>query len=185
MPAFILKRLGLALLVALAVSLIAFALVRLSGDVATALAGEGARAEDVEAVRRAYGLDRPLIVQYLEWLWRTVRGDFGTSLYFKTDVIGLVMDKLPTTLILAVLSLAFALLISIPLGVAAAVWRGGWVDRLALGPAGPRPTPPPPPAPGACRPGGGCSSRRGAPPSGGGGPPPRSGSASPSGAGSS
>ena len=129
---FVAKRLGLALLVALAVSLVAFTLVRLSGDVATALAGEGARAEDVEAVRRAYGLDRPLIVQYLEWLWRTVRGDFGTSLYFKTDVVGLVMDKLPTTLILAVLSLAFALLISIPLGVAAAVWRGGWIDRLAL-----------------------------------------------------
>src|ERR687883_972891 len=129
---FIAKRLGLALLVALAVSLIAFALVRLSGDVATALAGEGARAEDVEAVRRAYGLDRPLVVQYLDWLWRTLRGDFGTSLYFKTDVVDLVMDKLPTTLVLAVLSLAFALLVSIPLGVAAAVWRGGWIDRFAL-----------------------------------------------------
>ena len=50
--------------------------------------------------RRAYGLDRPLVVQYLDWLWRTLRGDFGTSLYFKTDVIGLVLDKLPTTLLL-------------------------------------------------------------------------------------
>jgi ABC-type dipeptide/oligopeptide/nickel transport system permease component len=132
MPAFILKRLGLALLVALAVSVIAFGLVRLSGDVATAIAGEGARQEDVEAARRAYGLDRPLVVQYLDWLWRTVRGDFGTSLYFKTDVIGLVMDKLPTTLLLAVLSLAFALLVSIPLGVAAAVYQNSWIDRLAL-----------------------------------------------------
>lgn len=132
MPAFILKRLGLALLVALAVSVIAFALVRLSGDVATAIAGEGARQEDVEAARRAYGLDRPLAVQYLDWLWRTLRGDFGTSLYFKTDVIGLVMDKLPTTLLLAVLSLAFALLVSIPLGVAAAVYQNSWIDRLAL-----------------------------------------------------
>src|SRR5918997_1525928 len=108
---FVLKRLGLALLVALAVSMIALVLVRLSGDVAAAIAGEGARQEDIETVRRAYGLDRPLLVQYLEWLWRTVRGDFGTSLYFKTDVVGLVVDKLPTTLILAVLSLAFALLI--------------------------------------------------------------------------
>jgi ABC-type dipeptide/oligopeptide/nickel transport system permease component len=130
--AFIAKRLGLALLVALAVSVIAFALVRLSGDVASAIAGEGARMEDVEAVRLAYGLDRPLIVQYFEWLWRTLGGDFGTSLYFKTDVIGLVLDKLPTTLLLGVLSLAFALLISVPLGVAAAVYQNSWIDRLAL-----------------------------------------------------
>lgn len=132
MLAFIAKRLGLALLVAIAVSIISFVLLRLSGDVATAIAGEGARAEDIEAVRRTYGLDRPLIVQYLEWLWRTVRGDFGMSLYFKTEVVGLVTDKLPTTLILGMLSLGFALLISIPLGVAAAVYQNSWIDRLAL-----------------------------------------------------
>jgi ABC-type dipeptide/oligopeptide/nickel transport system permease component len=132
MLAFVAKRLGLALLVALAVSVIAFALVRLSGDVASAIAGEGARTEDLEAVRKAYGLDRPLIVQYLEWLWRTLRGDLGTSLYFKTDVIGLVLDKLPTTLILGILSLLFALIVSIPLGVAAAVYQNSWIDRFAL-----------------------------------------------------
>jgi ABC-type dipeptide/oligopeptide/nickel transport system permease component len=132
MLAFVAKRLGLALLVALAVSVIAFALVRLSGDVASAIAGEGARTEDIEAVRKTYGLDRPLIVQYAEWLWRTLRGDFGTSLYFKTEVTGLVFDKLPTTLILGVFSLLFALLISIPLGVAAAVYQNSWIDRFAL-----------------------------------------------------
>src|SRR5918995_4820258 len=132
MFAFIAKRLGLALLVALAVSMVAFALVRLSGDVASAIAGEGARAEDLELVRRTYGLDRPLIVQYLDWLWRTLQGDFGSSLYFKTDVISLVIDKFPTTLLLGILSLLFALLISIPLGVAAAVYQNSWIDRLAL-----------------------------------------------------
>ena len=106
MLAFILKRLGLALLVALAVSVIAFVLVRLSGDVATAIAGEGARQEDIErsagptvSIGRSSssistGSGAPL------------RGDFGTSLYFKTDVAGLVLDKLPTTLLLGVLSLA-------------------------------------------------------------------------------
>jgi ABC-type dipeptide/oligopeptide/nickel transport system permease component len=132
MLAFIAKRLGLALLVALAVSVVAFALVRLSGDVAFAIAGEGARTEDVELVRRTYGLDRPIIVQYLDWLWRTLQGDFGTSLYFKTDVIGLVLDKLPTTLVLGLCALLFALLISIPLGVAAAVYQNSWIDRFAL-----------------------------------------------------
>ena len=133
MLAFIAKRLGLALLVALAVSVIAFFLLRLSGDVATAIAGEGARQEDIEMVRRTYGLDRPLLVQYFDWLWHVLRGDFGTSLFFKTDVIDLVWDKLPTTLTLGLLSLGFALLISIPLGVLAATFANSWIDRLALG----------------------------------------------------
>jgi peptide/nickel transport system permease protein len=132
MPAFIAKRLGLALLVGLAVSIVSFFLLRLSGDVAAAIAGEGARQEDIDLVRRTYGLDRPLIAQYLEWLWRTLRGDFGSSLYFKTDVVGLVLDKMPTTLLLGVLALGFALLISIPLGAFAAVYRDTWIDRLAL-----------------------------------------------------
>jgi ABC-type dipeptide/oligopeptide/nickel transport system permease component len=132
MLAFILKRLGLALLVALAVSLIAFSLVRLSGDVAPAIAGEGARQEDIDLVRRIYGLDRPVAVQYLDWLWGTLRGNFGDSYYFKTDVGSLVIAKLPTTLILGTLSLAFALIVSIPLGVAAAVYQNSWIDRFAL-----------------------------------------------------
>ena len=132
MLGFIAKRLGLALLVALAVSAISFFLLRLSGDIAIAIAGEGARQEDIEMVRRTYGLDRPLVVQYAEWLWRTVRGDFGTSLFFKTDVLGLVQDKLPTTLILGLLSLGFALIVSIPLGIVAAAFANSWIDRAAL-----------------------------------------------------
>jgi peptide/nickel transport system permease protein len=132
MLAFALKRLGLALLVALAVSALAFLLLRASGDVAIALAGEGARSEDIENIRRVYGLDRPLLVQYLEWLGRILRGDFGQSLYFKTDVLGLVADKLPTTAWLAVCALAFALAVSLPLGIIAAVYPNSWVDRLCL-----------------------------------------------------
>ncbi|WP_406857734.1 ABC transporter permease [Alsobacter sp. KACC 23698] len=133
MIAFIVKRLGLALLVALAVSALAFFLIRLSGDVATAIAGEGARQEDLDIIRQTYGLDRPLVVQYLSWLWQTLRGDFGTSIYFKTDVSSLVMAKLPVTLLLGLTSLLFALAISVPLGVLAAVYSNSWIDRLALG----------------------------------------------------
>jgi peptide/nickel transport system permease protein len=129
---YILKRLGLALLVAFAVSVITFFLLRLSGDVALAIAGEGAQKEDLELIRQTYGLDRPLVVQYADWLWQTLRGNFGTSLYFKTDVSRLVLDKLPTTIILGFASLGFALLISIPLGVLAAVFANSWIDRLAL-----------------------------------------------------
>jgi peptide/nickel transport system permease protein len=132
MAGYALKRLGLALLVALAVSAASFLLLRLSGDVALAIAGEGARSQDVELVRKTYGLDRPLIVQYLEWLGRTVSGDFGESLYFKTPVTGLVASKIGVTLILAMGSLALALLVSIPLGVLAALFPNTWIDRLAL-----------------------------------------------------
>jgi peptide/nickel transport system permease protein len=132
MLAFALKRLGLAVLVALAVSALAFLLLRASGDVAIALAGEGARSDDIENIRRIYGLDRPLVVQYLEWLGRMVRGDFGQSLYFKSPVIELLADKLPITAYLAVLSLAFALAISVPLGVTAAVYPNSWIDRACL-----------------------------------------------------
>jgi len=132
MTVFILKRLGLALLVALAVSAIAFFLLRMSGDIAIAIAGEGARDIDIEAARRLHGLDRPLIVQYGAWLTQVLQGDFGQSIFFKTDVLSLVWAKLSVTLLLGVMSLGFALAVSIPLGVLAAVFSNSWVDRLAL-----------------------------------------------------
>jgi ABC-type dipeptide/oligopeptide/nickel transport system permease component len=132
MLVFTLKRLALAVLVAFVVSALAFLLLRASGDVAVALAGEGARAEDIENIRRIYGLDRPLVLQYLDWLWKMLQGDFGQSLYFKTEVLGIVLDKLPTTAYLAIFSLIFALTISVPLGVLAAVYPNSWIDRLCL-----------------------------------------------------
>lgn len=132
MLVYILKRLGLALLVALAVSIIAFGLLRLSGDPAIAIAGEGARSEDIELVRKTYGFDRPLPVQYVDWLGRTLRGDLGESIYFKTAAGPLILSKLGTTLILGLAALAFALLVSIPLGVMAAIWRNSLIDRLCL-----------------------------------------------------
>src|SRR3990172_1635926 len=132
MLVYILKRLGLAVLVALAVSMIAFLLLRLSGDPAIAIAGEGASVADIEMVRQTYGFDRPLPVQYVEWLGKTVRGDFGESIYFKTPAAPLIFSKLKTTLVLGILSLSFALAISVPLGVLAAIYRNSWIDRLCL-----------------------------------------------------
>ena len=129
---YALKRLGTALAVAVFVSILSFMLLRMSGDVAIALAGEGARAEDIELIRKLNGLDRPLLVQYFDWLGHAALGDFGTSLYFKSPVMPLIADKIGNTIILSVGSLALALLIGVPLGVLAAVHQGGWVDRLAL-----------------------------------------------------
>jgi len=130
---YMLKRLGLALLVALTVSFLAYMLVFLSGDPALALAGEGARQADIDMVRKTYGLDRPVIVQYADWLWKLLQGNLGMSVYFKTEVGPLVFDKLKTTLQLGVYSLAVALFISVPLGVLAAIYKNSWIDRLCLG----------------------------------------------------
>src|SRR5262249_41470476 len=132
MLVYALKRCALAVLVAVVVSALAFLLLRASGDVAIALAGEGARTEDIENIRVVYGLDRPLLVQYLDWAFRMLHGDFGTSLFFKTDVHRLVLDKLPTTALLALFSLLFALAISLPLGIVAALYPNSWIDRLCL-----------------------------------------------------
>ncbi|MGL5114449.1 MAG: ABC transporter permease [Beijerinckiaceae bacterium] len=129
---YALKRLTLALAVALVVSAASFMLLRLSGDVALALAGEGAQQADIDNVRRTYGLDRPLIIQYADWLMRTLTGDFGQSLYFKTSVAGLIAAKIGPTLQLGLFSILLALALSIPLGVLAALRPNSWVDRLAL-----------------------------------------------------
>ena len=132
MLTYILKRISLAVLVALAVSVIAFLLLRLSGDPAIAIAGEGARQADIELIRKTYGFDRPLPVQYMEWLGKALRGDFGDSIYFKTPAGPLIFAKLQTTLMLGLASLVFALLVSVPLGVLAAIYKNTWIDRLCL-----------------------------------------------------
>jgi peptide/nickel transport system permease protein len=132
MLGFIVRRLGLALLVALTVSILAFMLLHLSGDPAVALAGEGARQADIEMIRKAYGLDRPIVVQYANWLWDILRGHFGTSVYFKTDAGPLILSKLKTTLLLGVCSLGVALLISVPFGVLAALYKHSIIDRICL-----------------------------------------------------
>src|SRR3546814_14352187 len=96
------------------------------------MAGEASSQADVENIRRQYGFDRPLIIQYFDWLGRAVRGDFGTSNYFRLPVSDLIMSRFPITAILAALSIGFALTLAIPLGIVAAVRPNSWVDRLAL-----------------------------------------------------
>jgi peptide/nickel transport system permease protein len=132
MLAYLVKRLGLAVLVALTVSVIAYMLLYLSGDPALAIAGEGARQADIDLIRKTYGFDRPLIVQYGDWLLKLLQGDLGVSMYFKTDVAPLIFSKLETTLLLALYALAVALVISVPLGVLAAIYKNSWLDRLCL-----------------------------------------------------
>ncbi len=129
---YILKRLGVAILVALTVSLITFSMIYLSGDPAVALAGESATEEDIERIREFYGYDRPIIVQYVDWLGRALQGDFGQSHYLGEPVADVIFERLPTTMKLGLFALIFALVLSIPLGVLAAIRPNSLIDRIAL-----------------------------------------------------
>lgn len=130
---YVLKRLGVAALVALTVSIITFSMVYLPGDPAMALAPEAASQEDIEQIRRAYGFDRPIYVQYLDWLFGAVQGDFGRSHYLSAPVASVIFDRLPTTMLLGACAITFALVLSIPLGVVAAIRPNSLIDRFALG----------------------------------------------------
>jgi peptide/nickel transport system permease protein len=126
------KRLLLALLVAVTVSVISFVLLRLSGDIAAAMAGEAATAADIERIRQVYGLDRPLHIQYFEWAGKALTLDFGQSLYFRSDVTAIIAARLPVTMTLGVAALVFALVLAVPLGVLAALHPNSLLDRFAL-----------------------------------------------------
>src|SRR5262245_544578 len=125
----IISRLALGLLVALTVMTLAFLLTRLSGDLAISIAGPQATQADVELVRKAYGLDRPLYIQFFDWVGRAMIGDFGQSYFFKDSVANLIARRLPITLTLGFVGLSLALIISIPLGVLAAIRENTWIDR--------------------------------------------------------
>lgn len=127
-----LKRIGLAILVALTVSFISFSLLYISGDPAIAIAGESATADDVQAVRELYGFDRPVIVQYGDWVIRAMTGDLGVSFYFKEPVADLIFSRMPVTLTLGFSAILFAICLAIPLGVLAAIRPNSMIDRLAL-----------------------------------------------------
>lgn len=122
----------MAALVALTVSIISFALIYMAGDPAVALAGENATPDVVAQIRAQYGYDRPLPVQYLDWLAHALRGDFGTSPYFRLPVSELIADRLEVTMILGVLGISFALLVGVPMGVIAAMRPNSLIDRAAL-----------------------------------------------------
>lgn len=105
---------------------------RLSGDPAVHLLGPEASPDAVEALRRAWGLDEPIPVQYAAYLTNLLRGDFGTSLREPRPVTEIVHERLPATARLAAASLTLAVLVGVPVGTFAALRRGTVVDRLVM-----------------------------------------------------
>lgn len=131
MAYYIARRLGLAILVMLTISFMSFVMLKMSGDLAISLAGEGSGADYVEFLRKTYGWDKPLPVQYWNWLVRALQGDVGTSFYYGSPVLSLIAERLPATLSLGAMAIAMALVIAIPLGMAGGRAPGSIIDRIA------------------------------------------------------
>ena len=130
MQRYILRRLlqGVVLLFVLAI--IVFALARVTGNPADLMLPDDASAEDRADLMRTLGLDRPLHEQLLTFLGGAVRGDLGRSIRYRKPAVEVFFERLPNTLTLVPLALASAVLVSIPLGLLAAAYRGTLIDRV-------------------------------------------------------
>jgi peptide/nickel transport system permease protein len=134
MPAYLIQRLGGALLVMFGVVSLVFLLIHLiPGDPVEVMLGESASGADREALRAALGLDQPLPVQYLDYLAGLLQLDLGTSIHFRRPVTELLLERLPATGLLAAATLLVTVLLALPLGIMAAVHRNTAWDSGAMG----------------------------------------------------
>jgi peptide/nickel transport system permease protein len=133
MLTLIARRLAASALILFGVAAIAFVLLyMLPADPAVQLAGRSATAQTVANIRHELGLDQPLAVQFLSYITHLVQGDLGRSYTQKTEVITLIMARLPATLILMAAGIAVEVTLGLIFGIAAAINRGGAVDRLIM-----------------------------------------------------
>ena len=115
------------------VALFVFLLLRLSpGDPAAVIAGDYATAEDVQKIREKLGLSEPIFVQFVTWLGSLIQGDLGTSIFSNKPVTELIAQRLEPTLMLALTTIIFSILVAVPLGTIAAFRAGSWMDRLVM-----------------------------------------------------
>ena len=119
--------------VGLTLSIVTFFLLNYVIDPAQAIAGEDALFEEIEQIREQYGFDRSITVRYFEWFTGIFQGDLGESYYWNKPVISLLVDRAPETITLALMSVSVTILISIPLGIMAALNPNSLIDRIALG----------------------------------------------------
>jgi peptide/nickel transport system permease protein len=130
MRGYVVARLAQSLLVVLLSLTAVFGMVRLGGDPVLLFLPMDIQAKDVDEYRERLGFNDPLLVQYGRFMAGAVRGDFGESLRYRSDALGLVLERLPATLLLAGSAIALTLLVAVPLGVLTAVRRDTAVDHL-------------------------------------------------------
>ncbi|GGK26184.1 ABC transporter permease [Salinarimonas ramus] len=132
MPLLVLQRLVSTIPVLLVVAVVVFLMLRVSGDPAAIIAGDTATSAQIEAVRQAFGFDRPIWEQFLAWIGQVLQGDLGESLFTGLPVTTLIAQRIEPTLMLALTTIVFSVLVAVPLGVLAA-WRSGtWIDRAVM-----------------------------------------------------
>ena len=129
---YIAKRLLVAIPTLLIISVFVFSLQKLlPGDPILAMAGEERDPAVIELLREKYRMNEPVVYQYAYWLGAVLQGDFGMSLRANQPVLELVAEKLPVTIQLAAMSMVFAFIIGVPMGILAAVKQNTWIDYLA------------------------------------------------------
>lgn len=134
MWAFALKRAGATFVTLWAASVIIFAFIHvIPGDPIYVLLGDTATADQAERLRSELGLDRPIVVQYLQWAGNALRGDLGQSIFFQAPVRSVIADGAETSILLATMTMIWVVLIGVPIGVIAAVRQGTWLDQTLSG----------------------------------------------------
>jgi peptide/nickel transport system permease protein len=134
MIGFILRRLIQLLPVLLVASAgIFFMMYAVPGGPVAVLVGENATPEQIADATQRFGLDRPVVVQYADWLWRALHGDLGLSLHSRVAVSQLIGERLPATLQLAAVSTLIGLALGVPMALASALSQGKWLDRVLSG----------------------------------------------------
>lgn len=132
MGRYLTRRLLQTLLVIVGVTFLSYVTLFLSGDPTYLYVSENATQEEIAETRRTLGFDRPILEQYLNYMARMLRGDFGTSLANRTPVLPLVLERLPATLELALFAMLISTMLAIPIGVIAAINRGTPIDGMTM-----------------------------------------------------
>jgi len=134
MRKFIIRRFFLALLTLLAATVVVFTISRLAGDPKLIYAlpdGYGMSQERLDALDEKLGLNKPLIVQYLLWIGRALKGDFGNTLFTDRPVMDVLLERVPATIQLGIVAWIFGTVVGVPFGIISAVRRGSVVDYIA------------------------------------------------------
>ncbi len=132
MTQYIVRRLLQMIPITFGILTLVFSLIHLiPGDPAAQIAGEGARPEDIENVRKSLGLDQPLLTQYVTYLKNIAHGDLGRSFHTGDPVVQAIAERYPATIELALGAMFVALLVAFPLGIISAIHRNSWIDNVA------------------------------------------------------
>src|SRR5690606_12005549 len=126
------QRIAQALISLLGVATLIFFILRLTGDPVLLMVPQDSTAEEIAVMREALGLDQPLGLQYVEYLGQIFTGDLGRSYIQNAPVSDLIMDRLPYTIDLAMAAFILTVLIGIPIGMLAALYKGTWVERVCM-----------------------------------------------------